>query len=148
MGHAAHRYASGNNKYMKEYEKAKNHHILCICMQITYIKYRAHNNFKTSIKLWINTKKVNKGVQFSQKVQFKSYIDINGKLITEAYVTLERIKQVNNAGFGKTMENVRKHRDFKLLKTNQRRNCLVSELNYRKAKCFSENLIVIEMEKK
>ena len=66
--HAAHRYASGNNKYMKEYEKAKNHHILCICMQITYIKCRAHNNFKTSIKLWIDTKKVHKVVQFSQKV--------------------------------------------------------------------------------
>ena len=60
----------------------------------------------------------------------------------------ERLKLMNNAVFGKTMENVRKHRDFKLLKTNKRRNCLVSELNYRKAKCFSENLIVTEMEKK
>ena len=54
---------------------------------------------------------------------------------------------MNNAVFGKTMENLRKHRDVKLVKTNKRRNYLVSERNYYTRKWFSENLLVIEMKK-
>ena len=54
---------------------------------------------------------------------------------------------MNNAVFGKTMENVRKHRDIKLVATDKRRNQLVSEPNYYTTKWFSENLIAIEMRK-
>ena len=36
---------------------------------------------------------------------------------------------VNNVAFGKTMKNVRKHRDIKFVTTEKRRNCLVSEPN-------------------
>ena len=54
---------------------------------------------------------------------------------------------MNNAVFGKTMENVRKHRDIKLVTTERRRNYLVSEPNYRNAKFFTEHLLPIEMEK-
>ena len=55
---------------------------------------------------------------------------------------------MNNAVFGKTMENVRKHRDIKLVTTDKRRNQLVSEPNYHTTKYFSENLIAIEMKKR
>ena len=54
-------------------------------------------------------------------------------------------KLMNNSLFGKTMENVRKHRDIKLVTTDKRRNQLVSEPNYHTIKCFSENLF--EMKK-
>ena len=54
---------------------------------------------------------------------------------------------MNNAFFGKTMENIRKHRDNKLVTTDQRRNQLASEPNYHTTKYFSENLMVNEMEK-
>ena len=54
---------------------------------------------------------------------------------------------MNNAVFGKTMENVKKHRDIKLVTTIKRRSYLVSEPNYHAAKCFSENLLAIEMKK-
>ena len=54
---------------------------------------------------------------------------------------------MNNAVFGKTMENVRKHRDIKLVKTYHKRNKLVSEPNYHTMKLISENLSIIEMKK-
>ena len=54
---------------------------------------------------------------------------------------------MNNAVFGKTMENVRKKRDIKLIITNRRINYLVSEPNYHTTKQFSENLLTIEMKK-
>ena len=43
------------------------------------------------------------------------------------------------------MENVKKHRDIKLLTTNRRRNYLVSEPNFHTTKWFSENLLIIEI---
>ena len=54
---------------------------------------------------------------------------------------------MDNANFGKTMENVRKHTDTKLVTTDKRRNHLASEPNYHTTKYFSENLIAIEMRK-
>ena len=55
---------------------------------------------------------------------------------------------MNNTNFGKTMENIRKHRDIKLVTTDKRRNQLASEPNYDTRKHFSENLLAIEMKKK
>ena len=56
-------------------------------------------------------------------------------------------KLMNNAVFGKTMENVRNHRDIKLVTTNERRKHLVSKPNHHTCKYFSENLMAIEMKK-
>ena len=52
---------------------------------------------------------------------------------------------MNNAVFGKTVENMRKHRNIKLVTTERRRNYLVSEPNYHTAKFFTEKLLAIEM---
>ena len=54
---------------------------------------------------------------------------------------------MNNSVFGKTMDNLRKHRDIKLVTTDEKRNKLVSEPNYHTTKRFSENLLAIEMKK-
>ena len=54
---------------------------------------------------------------------------------------------MNNSIFGKTIENVRKHRGIKLITTDQRRNQLVSEPNYQTTKWLPENLLAIEMKK-
>ena len=54
---------------------------------------------------------------------------------------------MNNSVFGKTMENVRKHRDIELVTTDKRRNQLASEPNYQTPKYFSENLMAIGMKK-
>ena len=52
---------------------------------------------------------------------------------------------MNNAVFGKTIENVRDHRDIRLVTTNEKKNQLASEPNYHTLKYFSENLLAIEM---
>ena len=54
---------------------------------------------------------------------------------------------MNNSVFGKTMENIRKQRDFKLVTTEEQRSKLVSEPNYHTTKYFRENLLEIEMKK-
>ena len=54
---------------------------------------------------------------------------------------------MNSAVFGKTMENVKKHRDIKLVTTERRRNYLVSVPNYHTRKFFTKSLLAIEMKK-
>ena len=56
-------------------------------------------------------------------------------------------KLMNNVVFGKTMENVGKHRDIKLVTNNLKRKLLVLEPNYHTTKWFSKNLLAIEMKK-
>ena len=74
---------------------------------------------------------------------------MNTKLRTEAKNEFEKdfFKLMINSVFGKLMENVRNHRDIKLVTTNERRNKLVSEPNYHTSKQFPENLLAIEMKK-
>ena len=74
---------------------------------------------------------------------------MNTKLRKEAKNNYEKdfFKLINNSVFGKTMENVRKHRDIKLVTTEEKRIKLVSEPNYHTTKRFSEKLLVIEMKK-
>ena len=54
---------------------------------------------------------------------------------------------MNNTVFAKTMENIRKHRDIKLVTTDKKRNKLVSESNYHTINYISEDLSIIEMNK-
>ena len=56
-------------------------------------------------------------------------------------------KIMNNSIFGKTMKNVRKHRDINLVTTEEKRGKLVSEPNYHTAKHFSKNWLAIEMKR-
>ena len=56
-------------------------------------------------------------------------------------------KLMNNAVFGKTIENVRNHRDIKIVTSVKRRSILVSEQNYHSIKYISEDTLIIEMRK-
>ena len=88
-------------------------------------------------------------IKFRQEAWMKPYIDMNTKLRKDAKNEFEKdfFKLMNNSVFGKTVENVRKHRDIKLVVTNARRKNLLSEPNYHTCKQFSENLMPIEMRK-
>ena len=82
--------------------------------------------------------KVHRAIKLNQKLWLKPYIEINTKLRTKAKNDFEKdfFKLMNNSVFRKTMENVRKHRDIKLVTTDKRRNELVSEPNYHPTKWF------------
>ena len=79
-------------------------------------------------------------MKFNQEAWLKPYIDRNTKLRKEAKNEFEKdfFKLINNSVFGKTMENVRTHRDINLVTTEEKRIKLVSEPNYHTTKQFSE----------
>ena len=113
-------------------------------------KYVIHiRALKQALSHGLVLKNVHRVIKFNQEAWLKPYIDMNTKLRTEAKKEFEKgfFKLMNNSVFGKTMENVRKHRDINLVTTDERRNKLVSEPNYHTTKHFSENLLAIEMKK-
>ena len=106
-------------------------------------------SLKQTLNHGLILKKVHRVIQFNQEAWLKPYIDMNTELRIRAKNDFEKdfFKLMNNAVFGKTMENVRKHRDIKLVTTDKRRNQMVAEPNYHTTKWFSENLLAIEMKK-
>ena len=74
---------------------------------------------------------------------------MNTKLRKETKSGFEKdfFKLINNSFFRKTIENVRKHRDIKLVTTEEKRIKLVSQPYYHTTKHFSKNLLAIEMKK-
>ena len=92
---------------------------------------------------------MHKVIQFNQKVWLKPYIDMKTNLRTgeKNYFENDFFKSMNNSVFGKTTENIRKYRVFKLVTTDKRRDQLASEPNYQTAKYFSEDISAIEMKK-
>ena len=79
----------------------------------------------------------------------KEYIDMNTELRKQSknYFQKDFFKLMNDSVFGITMENVRKHRDIRLVTTGKKRSKLASEPNYHKTKYFPENLLAMEMKK-
>ena len=113
-------------------------------------KYVVHiRALKQALNHGLILKGVHRVIQFNQKAWLKPFIDMNTRLRKEAKNKFEKdlFKLMNNSVFGKTMENVRKYRDNKLVTTDEKRNRLVSEPNYHTTKHFSENLLAIKMKK-
>ena len=113
-------------------------------------KYFAHiRSLKQALDHGLKLKKVHRVIEFNQEAWLKPYTDMNTELRKLAKNDFEKdfFKLMNNAVFGKTMKNVRKHRDIKLVTTDKKRSKIVSEPNYHTTNCISENLSIIEMKR-
>ena len=107
-------------------------------------------NLKQTLSHGLVFKKIRRVIKFNQNAWLKLNIAINTDLRKKAKNDFEEdfFKLMNNAVFGKIMENARKHRDIKLVTTERRRNCLVSEpIFHTTIKFFTENLLTMEMKK-
>ena len=96
-------------------------------------KYVVHiKSLKQTLNHGLKLKRVHRIIEFNQKAWLKPYIDMNMELRKLAKDDFEKdlFKLMNNAIFRKTMENIRKHRDIKLVTTDKKRNKLVLEPNY------------------
>ena len=110
--------------------------------------YVVHINvLKQALDHGLKLIKVHQVIEFDQEAWLKEYINFNTELRKKATNDFEKdfFKLMNNAVFGKT--NIGKHRDIKIVKTDKKRNKLVSEPNFHTMKLIDNNLAIIEMKK-
>ena len=104
-----------------------------VCNLFNKKKYVMHvNSLKQALNHGLKLKKIHRIIEYNQKEWLKTYIDMNTELRKEAKNHFEKdlFKLMNNSVFGKMMENIRNHKDIKLVTTDKKRNKLVSEPNY------------------
>ena len=113
-------------------------------------KYVVHiKSLKQVLNHGLKLKRVHRVIKFNRKAWLEPYIDMNTELRKLAKADFENnlFKLLNNAVLGKTMENIRKHRDIKIVTRDKRRNKLVSEPNYHAMNYISEDLSITKMNK-
>ena len=113
-------------------------------------KYVVHiNSLKQALNHGLKFNKIHRIIEFNHEAWLKPYIDMNTELRKLAKNDFEKdlFKLMNNSVFGKTMENIRKHREIKLVTTDKKRSKLVSEPNYHTINLISKDLSIIEMKK-
>ena len=92
---------------------------------------------------------IHRAIEFDQSAWMKPYIDFNTQLRTKAKNDFEKdfFKLMNNSVFGKMMENIRKHRNIKLVMTEEKYLRTVMKPNFKSGVRFDENLMGCEMDK-
>ena len=121
-----------------------------VCNLYDKKKYVVHiNSLKQVLKHGLKLKKIHRVIKCNQEAWLKPYIDMNTELRKLVKNDFEKdlFKLMNNSVFGKTMENIRKHRDIKLVTADKKRSKLVSEPIYHTINLISEDLSIIEMQK-
>ena len=91
--------------------------------------------------------RIHRAIEFNQMDWIKPYIDFNTKRRTAATNDFEKdfFKLMNNSVFGKTMENIRKHRNIKLVTNKDKYLRMVMKPNFKSGVLFGENLMGCEM---
>ena len=116
-------------------------------------KYIVHiRALDQALKHGVILKKVHRVIIFQQSAWLKPYIEKNTKLRMKASESKNKFEEdffklMNNSVFGKTMENIRKHKDMRLVTEETSYKKLVMKPNFKDGRKFSENLMGVEMGK-
>lgn len=124
--------------------------LLTLCDKEKYVIH--YRMLKLALRHGLELKKVHRILRFKQSVWLKPYIDLNTELRKKAQNKFETdfYKLLNNAIFGKTMENVRSRVDVKLVSKWHGRcgaRMLVARPNFKRFTIFDEELVAIELKK-
>ena len=108
-----------------------------------------YENLKMYISLGLKITKTHRGIKFEERPWLKEYIDLNTNLRTKAKNEFEKdfFKLMNNSVFGKTMENIEKRVNVKLVTTKEKAMKLSSHPNFESFTIFDEHLIAIHMKR-
>ena len=109
-------------------------------------KYILHyRNLQSYLSLGLKLKKIHRVLEFDQSPWLKQYIDFNTQKRTHAKNSFEKdfFKLMNNSVFGKTMENIRKRVDVRLVTSKEKLLKLASKPTYVSSKIFNENLVAV-----
>ena len=110
------------------------------------IHYRA---LKQCLELGLKLTMTHRVLEFNQSPWMKGYIDLNTNLRKKAVSDFDKdfFKLMNNSVFGKTMENIRKHIDVKLVKSKERSQKLINKPNFSSFKIFTDDLVAVHMKR-
>ena len=114
-----------------------------LCDKEKYILH--YRNLQLYLDLGLKLKKVHRVLEFNQSPWLKQYIDFNTQKRTQAKNSFEKdfFKLMNNSVFGKTMENIRKRVDVRLITDEKKLLKMASKPTYVSSKIFNENLVAV-----
>ena len=151
-----------NVKYPKELHNSHNNlPFMCERMKINGVEKLVPNLYdKTNyiiynraldeaLKHGLILEKIHCTIEFDQSAWMKPYIDFNTQLRTQAKNDFEKdfFKLMDNAMFGKMMENIRKHRNIKLVTNAKSYLKTVMKPNFKSGILFGQNLLGCQMGK-
>jgi len=119
-----------------------------VCSLYDKEKYVVHiDTLKQAMEHGLVLKKVHRAISFKQSAWLKPYIDFNTKERAKAKNDFEKdfYKLMNNSVFGKTMENVREHKNIKLVNSERKRKMYASKVNYKNTVRFTDKFMAMNM---